>query len=171
MDKQQQILNDIFRFERLDVTNNGHPLLCISVRDSSSLERVFWRIKYAFNLNMIVYLRIDGLDYGNYYFAVDPITKSCYSYCFGYFLTSKITEDNKYGFDVPYLRTLLNRKDFSLYDLFVHYYPLGTKWNVIASAIGTDLDWNEKIPDHLPTKLTSFYDKLCHLFSRKYRTK
>ena len=80
MTEQEQKFRDLITFDYMTITNNGYPLLSIVVRDSMHLRKILRKIKREFNLNIIVWFKINGISNKNYYLAVEPLGKYCYSY-------------------------------------------------------------------------------------------
>ena len=168
--EQKHIIDSLFRFDHLTVTNNGYPLLQIDVV-RGDLRNILKRIKREFNLNFIVYLKIDGVSHQNYYFAVYPDTKECFSYCFQYQM-EMLEVDNKYGIDVIFWTRVIRNSKVSLYDIFLYYYPLLTDWKIMKEVIKCEIDWDPKVVECLPTETNIFYKipDLISLMRGKYKS-
>ena len=167
--EQKQIIDSLFLFDQLTLTNNGYPLIQIDVV-RGDLRNILKRIKREFNLNFIVHLKIDGVYHQNYYFAVYPDTKECFSYCFEYQLPH-LEEDNKHGIDVLFWRGVLKKGKISLFDIFKHYYPLLTDWKIMKEVIKCEIDWDKNVIEALPNETNLFYKipDLISLMRGKYK--
>lgn len=177
---QEEIVLNLFNFHKMVVSNIGYPVYQVEIKNSEELEILGINLKQRQNLCIIVYLSVNDVTSDSCYFVVNPVDKSCYSYCFyginGVYFSNRQTLE-QLGIDIDYWNKKFNYKrnyeGLNLADIFAKLLPSNiTHWEHMKYIIGCDIDWYEELFKR-PEKSLNILEKVekyVRLTTDKFKT-